>query len=282
MVKRRGADKSPKLIRPLRNTRTGLTATALVLSLLAGGAVLARRIGLTAQPMQESSSVKPAAFASGTPSKEYVYAGGRLVATEEPSGGCGTPPPSPGNSLVAAAQSTTSVALNWASSPGADHYEVQRRQNIGTNWSTLSPNPLTNSFADNTASAGIAYLYQVRAVDAGGLCPSAFSNVDLATTVIFVDDPLQSQVTLIKAQHITQVRQAVDAVRVTANIGAASWTNPLNPLDTVLAVHFSELRTRLNEALPLLGFSQMPIDPAIIPGNTIFATHLQAVRQKVK
>jgi hypothetical protein len=71
---------------------------------------------------------------------------------------------------------------------------------------------------------------------------------------------------------------------VTANIAPASWTNPLNRLDQVMAIDFSELRTRLNEALSQLsqlGFSQMP-DPGIAKGNTINAAQLQAVRDKVK
>jgi hypothetical protein len=117
----------------------------------------------------------------------------------------------------------------------------------------------------------------VRAVDAAGACPSEYSNIDLATTIIFLDESLQGQV--IKAQHVTQLRQAVDAVRVTANIGPAVWTSPLNQ---VSAIHFTELRDRLNEALPLLGFLQISPDPGIAQGLSVYATHLQAVRDKVK
>lgn len=257
-------------------------AVAVVVSLFAAWTMLAYSGALDSAFRQKATNggtVSVSSFNSNSPSKEYIYAGGRLVATEEPTSGCGTPPTSPGNTLVATAQSTTSVVLNWASSTGADHYEVQRRQNVVAAWSPLSPNPATNSFTDNSAVAGTTYLYQVRAVDAAGLCPSAFSNVDLATTVIFVDDPLHSQLTLIRAQHISQVREAIAAVRLAANLGAATWTNPL--VD-VKAIHFSELRSKLNEALAGLGFTEVPADPGIAIGSTVNAVHLQVVRDKVK
>ena len=257
-------------------------AVAFVLSLVAACTLLAYSGAFDSAPRQKAKRGKTVSITglnSNSRSKEYIYAGGRMIATEEPtSSGCASPP-SPGSTLVATAQSTTSVVLNWAASAGADHYEVQRKQNINSAWVTLSPNPTTNSFTDNGVVAGTTYLYQVRAVDAAGACPSAYSAVDLATTIIFVEDPLQSRLTIIKAQHVSEVRQAVDAVRATANIGAAIWTNPLNQ---VSAIHFSELRDRLNEALPLLGFSTIPADPAIALGSIVYATHLQAVRDKVK
>jgi hypothetical protein len=45
-------------------------------------------------------------------------------------------------------QTANSVVLNWAPSAGADHYEVQRKQNINSGWVTLSPNPSINSFPE--------------------------------------------------------------------------------------------------------------------------------------
>jgi hypothetical protein len=96
---------------------------------------------------------------------------------------------------------------------------------------------------------------------------------------MFFEEPLQAQITTIKAQHVLQLRQAVDAVRATANIGAASWTGSLVE---VHAIHFSELRVKLNEALQQLSLPPIPTDPTIVPGNTILAIHLQAVRDKVK
>lgn len=209
------------------------------------------------------------------------------MATEEPaSSGCASPP-SPGNTLIATAQSTTSVVLNWAPT-GADHYEVQRKQNISSAWVTLGPNPGSNTFTDFGAVANTAYLYQVRSVDATSACPSAYSNVDLATTVLFTDDPLVAQVTQIKAVHVTQLRIAVNAVRATANLAAAIWTDdPLQSQITVVkAAHIEQLRTKLDEAGPILGFttggytdSQLATGAS---GPNVKKVHIDELRQRVK
>lgn len=221
-------------------------------------------------------------FNANSPSREYIFGGGsRLLASEEASAGCGSGPGTPGT-LTATAGTQTSVALIWPASTGVvDHYEVERRNGSGSYAVVATVPPATGTVTvtdTNGVIADTAYLYRVRAFDSAN-CPSPYSNVDLATTTIFTNDPLVAQVTTIQALHVTQLRTAVDAVRATASLNAATWTNPL---DQVRAIHFSELRTRLNEALPSLGLSQIPTDPGIAQGNTVYAVQLQAVRDKVK
>jgi len=267
-------------------------AVGIVLSLFAAWTLLASSGALDSifrQKGKRGRTVSTASFNSNSPSKEYIYAGGRLVATEEPaSSGCGSPPPSPGNTLVATAQTANSVLLNWAVSSGADHYEVQRRQNITSAWAPLIPNPTTNSLTDNGVVAGTTYLYQVRAVDAAGACPSAYSNVDLATTVVFTDDPLVAQVTPIRAVHVTQLRTAVNAVRTTANLQPASWTDdPLQSGMTVVkATHIEQLRTKLDEALFVLGFTTGGYTDSPLAtgasGTNVKKVHIDQLRQRVK
>jgi hypothetical protein len=238
---------------------------------------------------RRSSLPGPAAAAPASPpqgqlnlAKEYIYAGGRLIATEEPpgGGGCSTPPNVPGN-FQATAQSTSSVLVTWDPVAGADHYEVYRKQDAGPTWTPRSLNVSGTSFPDS-ASPNTAYLYKVRAVDGSG-CVSADTVPDLATTVMFNDDPLLgSQHTIIQAVHVTQLRTAVQAVRTTAGIGAATWTRTNLVGQSVLPIDFTELRTRLNDALGPLGLSLISADPGIAQGQTIYAVHLQAVRDKVK
>jgi len=78
-----------------------VVALSLLLSLVGTAAVLARRGSLTpnAKPAASSSGAASSPASSPSPepqtqplnlSKEYIYAGGRLIATEEPPG---TPPP---------------------------------------------------------------------------------------------------------------------------------------------------------------------------------------------
>lgn len=264
--------------------RRGFAAVGVILSLLAASAAVARWGG--SSTMRPGAGPAPAgspfALDAAHPSKEYIYAGGRLIATEEESGCSGGITAS--DDLTATASSTATVTLEWTAFTGGPvhHYEVERRSAGSFVTVIFNVPPNTVSVQDtNTLNPNTAYLYRVRAFDSAN-CPSPYSNTDLATTTIFDEDPLQGQLTTIRTVHITQLRQAVDAVRLTANIGEATWTNPLQD---VSAVHFSELRTNLNQALDelsVLGLSPMPIDPAIAPTNTVFAAHLQAVREKVK
>jgi hypothetical protein len=220
--------------------------------------------------------------------KEYVYAGGRLLATEEPEGGgCGTPPGSPGNSLVATATSGTQAVLSWAST-GADHYEVERRANINASWTTLTPNPTTNSFTDNGLTSNTSYLYRVRAVDGSG-CPSGYSNTDLATTMIYAENVVAG--VTIKAAHMLEMKTAVNAVRAAAALGAFDWVDASAPAGVVAPAvggsimknHVQKLRNRLDDARTALGLpAALYSDQPLATGITVQAVHVQQLREGVK
>lgn len=64
-----------------------LITVVLVLGLLGTGGVFARWAGVASPGQDQSKNIAPAGFTPGSPSKEYIYAGGRLIATEEPVGG---------------------------------------------------------------------------------------------------------------------------------------------------------------------------------------------------
>jgi len=224
-------------------------------------------------------------------SKEYIYAGGRLIATEEPGTGCGAGPSAPGQ-LDATAVASGVVSLTWPASPGAvDHYQVERKQSVPDSSYVVvnqyvPPAPIV-SVNDNVSTGVVAYVYRVRAFDSGG-CASQYGPADLATSIIFANDPLVSQLTVISAVHVTQLRQAVDAVRMTAGLGAFSWTDPpgTNPSalvgTPVKAAQVIQLREGLNQALLALGFQAMPPDSTIAVGSKVYAAHLQDIRVRVK
>jgi hypothetical protein len=95
----------------------------------------------------------------------------------------------------------------------------------------------------------------LRTADAVGNL-SAPSGIDAATAITFTDNPLTVGTTLVKAVHMTELRQAVNAVRATANLGAATWTDPtLSTSVTIKAVHVTELRTNLDAALSALSIT---------------------------
>lgn len=243
----------------------------------------AARVSSRANTMLASAPPLPRPNLSpSNPSKEYIYAGGRLIATEEPSssgtGGNGAAP----TNLTAMATSSTSVSLTWTAPAGSvTSYQVERSQSISGPFTTIFPNPTTTSFTDSTASAGVAYLYRVRAAYTGGGY-SSYSNKDLATTIIFTDDPLIANVTTIQAVHFDELRQAVNAVRATAGLGNSAWTDAALLGVFAKAVHVQELRTGMDQALAALSMPAPSYTDASLPGIFIKKDHIEELRTRVK
>lgn len=211
----------------------------------------------------------------GSPSKEYIYAGGRLIATEEPN-----PLVAP-TSLVADTFSNTRVDLTWAAAPNAHHYQVERAPNLGGTFTVLDSNVTTTSYSDNSVTAVNAYLYRVRSADSvGNLSPPG--NLDVATAITFTDNPLTAGTTLVKAQHVTELRQAVNAVRATANLSAATWTDASLTNVTIKAIHVQELRTNLDAALTALGLATSSYTDPSLTGVAVKKVHIDEIRQRVK
>ncbi len=122
------------------------------------------------------------------------------------------------------------------------------RSSDGINFAPLS---LTSSttVTDATAAAGTSYLYSVR-VSAPYI--SETSLPDLATTVMFSDDPLVAGVTPIRAVHVTDLRTAVTAVRALAALAASSFTDPTITAGVTLvkAAHMAEHPSRPHRSPP--------------------------------
>jgi hypothetical protein len=213
----------------------------------------------------------------GSPSKEYIYAGGRLIATEEPN-----PMVAPTN-LIADTFSNARIDLTWTAAPGAHHYQVERAPNLGGTFTVLNSNVAGTTYQDTTVTSVNAYLYRVRTADAVGNL-SAPSGIDVATAITFTDNPLTVGTTPVRAVHMTELRQAVNAVRAAANLSAATWTNATLTVGTttIQAVHITELRTNLNAALNALNLNPGPYTDPSLTGILIRKVHVDEVRQRVK
>jgi hypothetical protein len=195
--------------------------------------------------------------------------------------GSTTTNPSPGApaNLVATATSETTIVITWSAAENATGYQLERSAN-GSGFTQIAT-PTGTSFTDAGRQPDTTYVYRVRATGDSGTTPSAYSNREHATTVMFTDDPLIPNVTTIKAVHLTELRTAVNAVRVTAGLAPVGWTDP-NPLGaTVKAVHILELRSALTPALAALGKSASYTD-ALGDGSPIRAVHFQEIRNLVK
>jgi hypothetical protein len=229
--------------------------------------------------------------------KEYIYAGGKLLATEEPITGGGVSPLSAPSSMVATGMTTpsTQVNLSWSASTGAtvSYYVVERCQSFSANCysvvaANVAPDTPTITYSDVTVASGVAYLYRVRAVDANGNF-SAYSSADLATAITFEDDPLisiaenQSGATPVRAVHLTQLRSAVNAVRALGNLSPPSWTNAVQTGSVIRAVDVQELRTQLDQARAQLGLSQATYsNQPLSQGTPVRKTHFDELRSAVK
>src|SRR6266567_3487538 len=101
---------------------------------------------------------------------------------------------------------------------------------------------------------------------------------------VFTDDTIVIGQTTAKAQHILELRQAVDAMRAVAGLSGAPWNDPaLAAGNTIRAVHITDLRTFLDDAATRLGFSTSPYtDPGLTTGFVIKRIHIEELRQRIR
>lgn len=208
--------------------------------------------------------------------KEYVYAGGKLVATEEPGA-----PLSPPANVIADTSSATQIDITWNLSAGADHYQVERANNLNGTFTVLNSNVTTTSYSDTTVSSINAYIYRVRAANSSGGV-SQYGNVDIATAIAFTDASLVAGSTFVKATHITELRQAVDAMRLATNLPAVTWTDASLANVPIKAVHVTELRTNLDGALIAVGITPGAYTDTSLSGVEIKKVHIDELRQRVR
>ena len=183
--------------------------------------------------------------------------------------------------LTVTATASNSVSLSWTAPSGVvAQYRVERSTSIFGPF-VLVATPTSTTYTDNGVSNGTAYLYRVRAIDGGGSV-SAASNMALGTAVSFAAGVLQGQV--IKAQHVNEVRTAVNAVRTVANLTPATWARTALTGLIVQANDIQELRNKLGEALSALNINVAVYTDATLStgtnGTFIKAVHLEELQTR--
>ena len=174
---------------------------------------------------------------------------------------------------------TAPVHLSWTEPLNmiVDHYEV-KRGSTPANVSTVYPNEPGTTKDDIGRPSGVnTWVYQVTAV---GASATSNSNSSIATTIKFDDDPLTPFVTPIHAHHVEQLRQAIDAIRSAAGLAATNWTDGSSLLNVVVkAQHITQMRDQLNAALTQLSLPSSPYTPLTA---YIKAQDINEVRAHVK
>jgi hypothetical protein len=174
--------------------------------------------------------------------------------------------PQPPTNLVATRNGST-VGLTWSGTTppaGLSYYQVEFLVD-NSGYAIQSTTTAQTNWTHSSPVANEAYVYRVRAVDQNG-APSAWSQPDTATMVTFSVDVVSGM--LIRASHISQIRQAIDALRRTAGL-PAQWAT-YAPAGKVLANDILEMRQALYEArfgvdLPPLTYTY----PTIAAGSSL-------------
>ncbi|MDT7541981.1 MAG: hypothetical protein QOE33_1885 [Acidobacteriota bacterium] len=151
---------------------------------------------------------------------------------------------------------------------------------VAVSWSYTNG---TSEIAFNTPAHAVGAVGIDLANTSGGALSKSNAFAYLPTT--FTDDTLTVGVTTAKAQHIIELRQAVDALRAVAGLAPAAWTDAtLAPTVTIIkAVHITELRAYLDEAATQLGYPTSPYtDPSLGAGFTIKRVHIEELRQRIR
>ena len=125
----------------------------------------------------------------------------------------------------------------------------------------------------------------VTARDAAGNTTTATLTVTRTAGFTFTDDPLVARNTRVKAEHIAELRAAIDRLRGDRGLAPFAWTDrTLVPgVTRARAVHVTELRTALDQTYQ--ASRQAPptyTDPALVAGRTtIKKVHLDELRAAV-
>jgi uncharacterized repeat protein (TIGR01451 family) len=182
--------------------------------------------------------------------------------------------------VAATAATSSSVSLTWSAVAGATSYVVFRADQIGSPFTQVGTS-MTTGFVDQPLQAGKSYLYMVCAADGANLgSPSA---ADVATTIVFTDDPIVANATMIKAVHLAEIRVAVNALRALAGLAPVTFAEEINNSVFVKATHINELRAALDAARATLAQPAMSyIDPVLNGGYLVKASHIQQLRAGVK
>jgi hypothetical protein len=172
--------------------------------------------------------------------------------------------------VVATAVTITQVSVAWSYYGSADRFRIYR------NGSYLAETT-ASSWNDSGAQPSTAYRYWV--VAEKNQTVSDPSAADLATTVIFEDDPLKAAVDVVEAAHVLQLRTAINAVRIAAGLPLVTFP----ALEAWLTASDIEgLRVPLNDARVLLGLPRATYGPPIVPGMSIDESAIMELRRGVQ
>jgi hypothetical protein len=186
-----------------------------------------------------------------------------------------------GTPIVIDARGTEDHAVvKFSRITGAASYTLWRKMSVTDGWQLIriaSPGQWEYDFS-STIGYNKSALFAVTATNSSGNV-SPMSAPDLATTVTFTDE-LQPNLSKVKALHMTQLRLAIDSVRMFAVLAAYSYSNTIAADQPIRATDVQQMRTALAQArtaigLPAISFTDPTLTP---PTSKIRAAHVNELR----
>jgi hypothetical protein len=177
---------------------------------------------------------------------------------------------------LAAAASSSQVALSWSAAAGATSYAVMRSANNATFGSVTTTTSLF--YTDTSAVNGTGYRYEILAL-ANGPVSLGYSNVELVIPFAWTDPSLGAG-TIVKAAHLTELRSAVNAARTALGWGTLTFNGTIAPGQPVLRSHLVDLRAAVDAVRAGAGMSPVVYaDPTVTVSVTpIRALHVLDLR----
>ena len=264
-------------------------------ALLAGGSVVSGPAlgGQTSTPaavQAASRSDGSYALTPESPAREYIYLADRLLAFDEAAWASA---PSPPTNLRALPCFGRKISLLWNdNSANESGFRLERKEGVNgvyaLVWDSLAPNAGQHLDAGSDLAGGLdparTYYYRVKAYGASGESVPSNEVVGAPGLPFLTDGTIVPQSTIIRAAHVTELRQAVNAVRACADLPPFNgWTDASLQGAIIKAIHIQQLRDQLRPALSTLGLTppQFSDDP-LTAGALVKKKHLDEVRQAVQ
>jgi RHS repeat-associated protein len=158
----------------------------------------------------------------------------------------------------------------------ADSRRVKRNDGSGELWQVYGlGGELLAEYAANASRFSPQKEYGYRA---GQLLVTAAFSSGWGVAPTLHDNPILVKQTTVQALHITELRDAINALRTHKGLAAYSWTTSATSGGLITANPISEMRTALDQALgaPPGGYSA-----GLAQGQPVMAVHIQELRDRV-
>jgi len=179
--------------------------------------------------------------------------------------------------------------VTWANNRGGSATAIGT-----TNWTTdwiavqLGSNVLTvtaQNVAGNITTTTLTVTFSVAFTFTDDPLIAGTLTTDPPIADPLLADPLLAASIPVKAIHFTELRDAINIIRLTYGLGDFAWTDPvlIPGITPIKAIHLTELRTALNDAYRAVGWTPPAYtDSTVVAGLIIKAVDLNELRSSVR